>query len=59
MTDLIRPGETPRQALARLERLPAAEFTRVIETDAGQALMDALRRDHRATWRATRKGVAA
>jgi hypothetical protein len=37
MTPLIRPGETPAEALRRLERLP--DYVGLLESDAGQALL--------------------
>uniref|UniRef100_A0A6M3L138 Uncharacterized protein n=1 Tax=viral metagenome TaxID=1070528 RepID=A0A6M3L138_9ZZZZ len=37
MTPLTLPGESPEAALRRLERRP--DFTRLMETDAGQSLL--------------------
>jgi hypothetical protein len=37
MTPLTRPGESPEQALRRLER--RADYARVLATDAGQQLL--------------------
>ena len=42
MTPLTLPGESPEQALRRLERRP--DFTRLILSDAGQALLKDLQR---------------
>ena len=42
MTDLLSPGETPAAALRRLERRP--DYVRLLETDAGQALLRAAAR---------------
>lgn len=36
-TDLIRPGKSPKAALQRIERHP--EYVRIMESDAGQALL--------------------
>jgi hypothetical protein len=41
-TDLIRPGESPEAALRRIERHP--EYVRIMESDAGQALLRECRR---------------
>lgn len=38
MTPLVRPNEEPEAALRRLER--RADFSRVMGTDAGQALLN-------------------
>lgn len=43
MTPLALPGESPEATLRRLERHP--DYVRLLETDAGQALLrDAARR---------------
>ena len=42
MTPLTLPGESPEAALRRLERRP--DYTRLMETDAGQALLKDLQR---------------
>ena len=42
---VVRPGETPQDALRRLEKLPADEYATVMGSEAGQALLEALRRE--------------
>ena len=53
-TDLIRPGETPEQALRRLER--ERDYGRIVETEAGQRLLRECARRARAArlaWKET------